>query len=224
MKNLKDAKTKIFPSKTRGGKELPSSSALDSPSFMSKLATPPDAINPDMSQVIDDPTSTMNDAYDDASTLLHNDVPLGEFLDEQIARVIQHDIVEFDDELETETPETPARTSLPRYESPKVPEGYVMNEETTRYILACKDRDDLEKLLHKYKEKSLNARMKYDPKFATSPIFIDEKDYEFSIDPELITLVESDPFHGYETETVVAHLTKLNDIATVFTDDERTCY
>ena len=57
-------------------------------------------------------------------------------------------------------------------------------------------------------------KMKCDPKFATSPIFIDDKDYEFSVDPELITLVESDPFHGYETETVVAHLTKLNDIAT----------
>ena len=87
-----------------------------------------------------------------------------------------------------------------------------MNEETTRDILSCKDRDDLEKLLCKYKEKSLNARMKYDPKFATSPIFIDDKDYEFSVDPELITLVESDPFHGYETETVVAHLTKSIDM------------
>ena len=41
MKNPKDAKTKIYPSKTRGGKELPSSSALDSPSVISKLATPP---------------------------------------------------------------------------------------------------------------------------------------------------------------------------------------
>ena len=50
-----------------------------------------------------------------------------------------------------------------------------MSEETTRDILACNDRDDLEKLLHKYKEKSLNARMKCDPKFATSPIFIDDK-------------------------------------------------
>ena len=70
-----------------------------------------------------------------------------------------------------------------------------MNEETTRDILACKDRDDLVKLLSKYKDKSLNARMKRDPKFATSPIFIDDKDYELSIDPELITSVESDPFH-----------------------------
>ena len=142
---MKDVKTKIFPSKTRGGKEPPSSSALDSPSVISKLATPPRAINSDMSQVIDDATSAMNNAYDDASTLLDNDgVPIGEFLDEQIARVIQHDVVESDDELEIETHETPARTSLPRYELPKVPEGYLMNEETPRDILACRDSDDEE--------------------------------------------------------------------------------
>ena len=89
MKNLKDAKTKIFPSKTRGGKELPSSSALDSPSVISKLATPQHAITPDMSQVIDDATSAMNDTYDDASTLHDGEVPHGEFLDEQITRVRQ---------------------------------------------------------------------------------------------------------------------------------------
>ena len=57
-----------------------------------------------------------------------------------------------------------------------------------------------------------------------SPIFIDGKDYEFTVDPELSTLVESDPFHGYETETVVAHLTNLNDITTLFTHDEKTRY
>ena len=124
MKNLKDPKTKIFPSSTRGGKKLPSSSALDSPSVMSKLATPPHDINSNMSQVIDDATSTMNDAYDDASTFLDDDdMSLGDFVDKQIARAIQHDVVESDDELETETPKTPARTSLPRYELPKVPEG-----------------------------------------------------------------------------------------------------
>ena len=144
MKNLKDAKTKIFPSKTRGGKELPSSSAVDSTSVISKLATPPHAINSDMLQVIDDATSAMDNAYDDASTLLDNDdVPLGEFLDAQIARVRQHDIGETNDELETENLETPTRTSPPRYELPKVPEGFAMSEEATRDILACKDRDDL---------------------------------------------------------------------------------
>ena len=114
MKNLKDAKTKIYPSKTRGRKELPSISALDSPSVISKLATPPHVIHPDMSQVIDDASSAMNDTYDDASTFLDdNDVPLGDFLEEQIARVIQHDVVESDDEIETENLETPTRTSHP---------------------------------------------------------------------------------------------------------------
>ena len=80
-----------------------------------------------------------------------------------------------------------------------------MDEETARDFLACNDRYDLKKLLAKLKERSLNARMKCDPAFATSPICINDKDYEFSVDPELITLVDSDPFHGYESETVVAH-------------------
>ena len=67
-----------------------------------------------MSQVIDDATSTMNDAYDDASTFLDDNVPLGDFLDKQSARVIQHDVVESDDELETENLETPIISSSPR--------------------------------------------------------------------------------------------------------------
>ena len=33
------------------------------------------------------------------------------------------------------------------------------------------------------RKKSLNIRMKCDPKFATSSIFIDDKDYEFFVDP-----------------------------------------
>ena len=81
MKNLKDEKTKIYPSTTRGGKELPSSSALDSPSVLSKLATPKpaSAINSDMSHVIDDATSTMHDTYDETTSMLDTTVPLGEF-------------------------------------------------------------------------------------------------------------------------------------------------
>ena len=66
--------------------------------------------------------------------------------------------------------------------------------------------------------------MQYDPMFATSPIFVTDKDYEFSIDHELITLVESDPFYGYESGTIVAHLSKLNDIATPFAHEEKIHY
>ena len=63
--------------------------------------------------------------------------------------------------------------------------------------------------------------MKSDPAFATSPICVTDKDYEFSVDLDIITLVESNPFHGYESETVVTHLTKLNDIATPFAHEEK---
>ena len=104
-----------------------------------------------MSQVIDDATFVMNDAYDDASTLLDDNVPLGEFLDEQIARVRHDEIVETDEDLETKNLETPIRSSSPRYELPNILEGYAMDGETTRDFLACNDRDDLKKLLSKLK-------------------------------------------------------------------------
>ena len=98
IKNLKDKRTKIFPSTTRGGKELPSSSALDSPSVLSNLATPKpaSAINSDMSHVIDDATSAMHDTYDETTSMLDNTMPLGEFLDEQLARARGNEIIEPD--------------------------------------------------------------------------------------------------------------------------------
>ena len=189
MKNLKDAKTKIYPSTTRGDKELPSSSALDSPSVLSKVATPKpaSAINSDMSHVIDDATSAMHDTYDETTSMLDTTVPLGEFLDEQLARARENEIVETDNIDDSDDEDSPPH----KYELPVVPEGYVMDEEAARAILACNDRYDLKKLLAKWKQQSLNARMKPDPAFATSPIFVTDKDYEFSVDPDIIALVES---------------------------------
>ena len=215
MKNLKDDQTTILPSTTRGGKELPSSLALDSPSVISKLATPKPAtaVNSDMSHAIDDATSAM---HDEATSVHDTTLPLGEFLDEQLARVKGNENVEepiIDDSDDEHSPND--------YVLPVVPKGYGMNEIAAMEILACNDRNDLKKLLAKWKQQSLNARMKPDPAFATSPICVTDKDYEFSVDPKIITLVESDPFYGLESETVVAHLTKLNDIATLFTNTSR---
>ena len=137
-------------------------------------------MNSDMSHVIDDATSAMHATYDETTSVCDTTLPLGEFLDEQLARVRENEIIEdaiIDDSDDESSP--------PDYELPVVPEGYVMDEEAARAIFACKDRYDLKKLLVKLKEKSLNARMQYDPKFATSPIFVTDKDYEFSIDPEI---------------------------------------
>ena len=151
MKNLKYERTKIYPSTTRGGKELPSSSALDSASVMSKLATPKptSAINSHMSHIIDDATSAMHDTYDETTSMLDNTVPLGEFLDEQLARDRENEIIETDNIDESDDEDSPNK-----YELPVVPEGYVMDEETARDFLACNDRSDLKKLLAK-----LNKRL-----------------------------------------------------------------
>ena len=184
MKNLKDDRTMILPSTTRGGKELPSSSALDCPSVM----------NSDMSHVIDDATSAM---HDETTSVLDTTFPLGESLDEQLARVrgienIKEPIIDDSDD----------ERSPIDYVLPVIPKGYVMNEEAAREIFACNDRYDLKKLLAKWKQQSLTARMNPNLAFATSPICVTDKDYEFYVDPEIITLVESDPFCGLESETV----------------------
>ena len=70
MRNLKDETTKIYASTTRGGKQLPSSSALESPSVMSKLVTPTPTIHSDMSHVIDDATSALHDTYDETTSMI----------------------------------------------------------------------------------------------------------------------------------------------------------
>ena len=145
---MKDSKTKIYPSTTRGGKELPSSSALDSPSVISELATPKPAtaMNFDMSHVIDDATSAMHDTYDETTSMLDTTVPLGEFLDEQLARARENEIIDNIDESDDED------SSPNKYELPVVPEGYVMDEAVAMEILACNERNDLKKLLAKWKQ------------------------------------------------------------------------
>ena len=157
MRNLKNERTKIFPSTTRGGKELPSSSALDSPSVIDRLATPKPAtaMNSDMSHVIDDATSVMHDTYGETTSMLDTTVPWGEFLDEQLTKareneIIENEIIDYSDD----------ESSPNDYELPVVPASYVMDEETARDFLACNDRYDLKKLLAKLKEKSMNARKK----------------------------------------------------------------
>ena len=129
MKNLKDPRTKIYPSTMRGGNELPSSSALASPSVLSKLVTskPASAIHSDMSHVIDDATSAMHDTYDETTSMLDTTVPLGEFLDEQIARSREREIIapKYDDESDDEN-------------MPAIPEGYLFYAESSAAILPAR--------------------------------------------------------------------------------------
>ena len=129
MKNLKDPRTKIYPSTTRGDKELPSSSALDSPSILSKLATPTHAIDFDRSHVIDDATSVMHDTYDETTSMPDTTMPLTDFLDEQLARAREIENIESDDTDESDDEEPLA-----------IPKGYVFDQDASLAILACRNR------------------------------------------------------------------------------------
>ena len=114
-------------------------------------------MNSNMSHVIDDATSAMHDTYDGATSVRDTTMPLGELLDEQLARVRGTEITEdaiIDDSDDEGSPNDYI-----------IPKGYVMNEEAAREIFACNDRYDLKKLLAKWKQQSLNARMKPDPCF-----------------------------------------------------------
>ena len=68
-------------------------------------------------------------------------MPLSDFLDEQLARASEKEIIETDN-----TDESDDEDSLPRYELPVVPEGYVMDEETARALFSCNNRYYLKKL------------------------------------------------------------------------------
>ena len=129
------------------------------------------AIDSDMSHVIDDAPSAMHDTYDETTSMLDTTVPLGEFLDEQLARVREKEIIKTDNIDESDDEES----SPNKYELPVVPEGYVLEEEAARAILACNDSYDLKRLLAKWKQQSLNARMKPDPDFATSPFCVTDR-------------------------------------------------
>ena len=56
--------------------------------------TPTLSVHSDMSHVIDDATSALHDTYDETTSMLDNTMPLGEFLDEQLARVRENEIIE----------------------------------------------------------------------------------------------------------------------------------
>jgi hypothetical protein len=144
-----------------------------------------------MSQVIDT-AFAIDDTHNDASTMLDNTtVPLGELVDAHIAKAKEIEIELDENDDSPSTPCTPTRTKFF-----DVPVGYTLPGEFTRELMAYDTRNGIEGFMDIMKEKAMNQMMKYDSKFATS-IFITDEDYEFSVDPDLITLVESDPFHVY---------------------------
>ncbi|KAK1684149.1 hypothetical protein QYE76_044997 [Lolium multiflorum] len=122
----------------------------------------------------------------------------------------------------TETPNENAATPVNspesvEYSSDDLDEDYV--ELDNDFIEKCKATTDARKIKKLLAEHAVRYKPSPDPKFATSPINIRDKDYDFSLDLSHIAIVEKTPFCGTEKESAVEHLTELSTLSGVFSDD-----
>ncbi|KAK1620328.1 hypothetical protein QYE76_025845 [Lolium multiflorum] len=203
MGKPRDSKIAILPSTTRKGTTL-STSALDSPSVIDKLVSPPHASGTSAE-------SENSHNIDNVSAVLDDSGSLGSFLDATIAKSRQIE--------NTETPNatTPVKSPELDYSSDDLDEDYVELDDD--FIEKCNATTDARKIKKLLAEHAVRYKLSPDPKFATSPINIRDKDYDFSLDLSHIAIVEKTPFCGTEKESAVEHLTELSTLSGVFSDD-----
>ncbi|KAK1653232.1 hypothetical protein QYE76_071037 [Lolium multiflorum] len=206
MGKPRDTKVAILPSTTRKGTTLSTSAALDSPSVIDKLVSPPHASHAGTSA-----ESENSHNIDNISAVLDDSGSLGSFLDATIARSRQIE--------NTETPNatTPVNSPELDYSSDDPDEDYVeLNDD---FIEKCNATTDARKIKKLLAEHAVRYKLSPDPKFATSPINIKDKDYDFSLDLSHIAIVEKTPFCGTEKESAVEHMTELSTLSSLFSDD-----
>ncbi|KAK1611341.1 hypothetical protein QYE76_035014 [Lolium multiflorum] len=206
MGKPRDTKIAILPSTTRKGTTLSTSAALDSPSVIDKLVSPPHASRAGTSA-----ESENSHNIDNVSAVLDDSGSLGSFLDATIAKSRQIENTETPNATPVNSPESV------EYSSDDLDEDYV--ELDNDFIEKCKATTDARKIKKLLAEHAVRYKPSPDPKFATSPINIRDKDYDFSLDLSHIAIVEKTPFCGTEKESVVEHMTELSTLSGVFSDD-----
>ncbi|KAK1682433.1 hypothetical protein QYE76_043281 [Lolium multiflorum] len=208
MGKPRDTKVAILPSTTRKGTTLSTSAALDSPSVIDKLVSPPHASHAGTSA-----ESENSHNIDNISAVLDDSGSLGSFLDATIARSRQIENAETPDENAT----TPVSSPELDYSSDDPDEDYVeLNDD---FIEKCNATTDARKIKKLLAEHAVRYKLSPDPKFATSPINIKDKDYDFSLDLSHIAIVEKTPFCGTEKESAVEHMIELSTLSSLFSDD-----
>ncbi|KAK1670111.1 hypothetical protein QYE76_058270 [Lolium multiflorum] len=208
MGKPRDTKIAILPSTTRKGTTLSTSAALDSPSVIDKLVSPPHASRAGTSA-----ESENSHNIDNVSAVLDDSGSLGSFLDATIAKSRQIE----NTETPNENAATPNSPESVEYSSDDLDEDYVeLNDD---FIEKCNATTDARKIKKLLAEHAVRYKPSPDPKFATSPINIRDKDYDFSLDLSHIAIVEKTPFCGTEKESAVEHMTELSTLSGVFSDD-----
>jgi hypothetical protein len=199
-----DGKVSILPSTTRRGTTLNTSVTLDSLSMMSKLLTPPHAHATTSAEF-----ENAFDNFDDASTVLDESGSLGSFLDAKIARTKQMG--------NTVTPVSSPESR--ECTSDDLEEAYIeLNDEFIDEFHATSDAGAIRDLLAR---RAVRYKLSPDAKFATSPIDIRDKDYDFSLDLSYISIIEKEPFCGTENESAMGHMNELSTLSNLFFDDTK---
>ncbi|KAK1628565.1 hypothetical protein QYE76_002880 [Lolium multiflorum] len=206
MGKPRDTKIAILPSTTRKGTTLSTSAALDSPSVIDKLVSPPHASRAGTSA-----ESENSHNIDNVSAVLDDSGSLGSFLDATIAKSRQIENTETPNATPVNSPESVD------YSSDDLDEDYVELDDD--FIEKCNATTDARKIKKLLAEHAVRYKLSPDPKFATSPINIRDKDYDFSLDLSHIAIVEKTPFCGTEKESAVEHMTELSTLSGVFSDD-----
>src|SRR3954464_13969811 len=210
MGKKRDPKVPILPSCMRRGTALSTSAKLDSPSVMSQFDSP-------QLHATSAESGNMSDTFDDASTTFETTGSLGSFIEEQITAAARFSGVEIP---VTQTPIGKIHNLTGLKEKLLEDDYVILDDDLCRELNECADSDPatINKLLAKH---SLKNKFTPDPTFATSPILITDPDYDFSLELSLISTVEADPFYGRENDDAIEHLTKLTELGSLFTTDER---
>jgi hypothetical protein len=201
MGKPRDGKFPILPSTIRRDTTLNTSFALDSPSVMSKLLTPPHAHTTATSSA---KLENGTDNLDDASAMLDESGSLGSFLDATIARAEMGNT--------TVTPvSSPESRECPSDDFDdtyiELDDDFIAEARATRYANAVKEL--LARCAVRYK-------LSPDANFAASPINIRDKDYDFSLDLSYISIIEKENFCGTENESAMEHMNELSTLSNLF--------
>src|SRR3954469_2497838 len=184
MGKSRDGKFPILPSTTRRGTVLNTSVALDSPSVISKLVTPPHTHATHTATTAE--SETAFDVHDVTSTMLDASGSLGPFLDATMSSL--------------GNTETPSEDTVTPVSSPESSERYDINdgyiEFTNEFVEECRNTHGTSAIKSLLARRTIMSKLSSDPKFATSPIDIKDKDYDFYLDLSYLVIVEKESFCG----------------------------
>src|SRR3954466_13042181 len=152
MGKSRDGKFPILPSTTRRGTVLNTSAALDSPSVISKLVTPPPHAHATHTATTSE-SETAFDTHDATSTVLDASGSLGPFLDATMASLGN-----------TKTPSeyTITLVSSPASESFDINDGYI--EIIDEFVEECRNTHDASAIKSLLARRTIMPKKSYDPK------------------------------------------------------------